>query len=1241
MEQQDTLLIACGSLSSRNQLRTVLQERYNLLEATNTLQTLLLLEQNLNCIAAVVLDISNWDVIDQELLLSEDSARLLKQVPVIIIDDKESYQDLTVYFHYGAADVIPLNYEPYAMLRRIETITQLSFQSRHMEAVISQQSESLRNFSDNMVDALSTIIEYRSLESGQHVLRIRNFTRILLEEVMHHCPEYGLTNRIVSIIASASVLHDVGKISIPDAILSKPGPLTESEWKIMQTHAARGCDILDGLYTTIDQEYLQYARNICRYHHERWDGKGYPDGLKEESIPICAQIVGLTDCYDALTSKRVYKEACSHSRAVNMILSGECGAFSPKLLECFKNVTEQFDQLSREYADGKDPTETITDLTLPAPDHKGLPVNLLEKTQAKYFAMVHYLNALLVEIQLDTGVFQVIYNPYPDLAQFKGAQTLRELTDIAAQKIVIPEEEERMYQVIWEELPKFIQQDLRRQSFYFHHRPYDQEPGGPFEMTFLRTGSVNGTPRSSLAILCRKAAAPQGYSFRNSSIMENFTECTYVCKNDSSFTLVRAGRDTHSLGGYTPAEVMEIFGGRLLDMAFPEDRKAIRQEFDRQLKSSPMVRTEYRFVCKDGSIGWVVNKSRLVIGDDGQEYIQTFLIDITDSKTAYDRLNEKMQRYEIILAQTENVLFELDVINSRLTLSNTWKQIFGYIPSSSKFSQQLSGETHVHPDDIPLLLDRLGHMEHESNYEMVEIRIATIKGRYLWCRVRGSASRDENGKLIGILGLIINIDAEKQAQLALEDKANRDSLTQLLNKEAGRQQVQRYLSLRIREPKCALLLLDLDNFKEVNDRYGHLFGDSLLTQVSRILTSLFHSQDIVARIGGDEFMVLVRGITDRQLLASQCRRLRDMLVHAFQNAAIEFGMGCSIGIALSPEHGSDYYELFNKADLALYQAKSNGKNDFCFYSNQVESNYFPTHRLSTPIDSDKEPSLAKNDIAYQVFRVLYQAEDTYHAISQALAMIGKRTNVSRVYVFESSEDNSACSNTFEWCNDDIPSVFQNYQDAKYKAAVLAHRNSFDEDGLFYCPDTKELTPHAAALSEALGIKSMLHCAIRQHGTFRGYIGFDECSSNRMWTKEEIQVLTYFSEILSMFLLKYREQERAKAQAEELRTILENQNQWNYILDPKTYELQYVNGKARIRNPNAQIGKPCYQSLLGKTAPCEDCPVAKLQNNDSAWSIIQDSRYHLRILTEATRIKWQNRDCCLMTCRRLPDPNPGE
>ena len=292
MEKHDTLLIASGSAENRAHLRDVLGEGFNLLEAVNVKQTMLLLKQNANCIAALLLDITQMSDADKRRIQQQENAVLLYGVPIIIFTEDDDTERLNRAFSLGASDVIPIDYEPYAMLHRIENIVDLHLHKQYLETMVEEQAEALRHTSNSMVEAMSSIIEYRSVESGQHILRIRHFTQILLEEVVRSCPEYNLTDRVISIICSASALHDVGKIAIPDSILLKPGKLTAEEMEIMKTHTITGCEILNELAHVADEEYLRYAHNICHYHHERWDGRGYPEGLSGDSSNRSEMTIG-------------------------------------------------------------------------------------------------------------------------------------------------------------------------------------------------------------------------------------------------------------------------------------------------------------------------------------------------------------------------------------------------------------------------------------------------------------------------------------------------------------------------------------------------------------------------------------------------------------------------------------------------------------------------------------------------------------------------------------------------------------------------------------------------------------------------------------------------------------------------------------------------------------------------------------------------------------------------------------
>jgi putative two-component system response regulator len=209
--------------------------------------------------------------------------------------------------------------------------------------LLKEKNESLNRMNNDIIELMGNVVEGRDEESGQHVRRVKSFTNILATQVMMDYPEYGLNPELVEIITTASALHDVGKIMIPDSILLKPGRLTDEEFEIMKTHTIRGCEILNKMPGDWDKTYMRISMEICRHHHEKYDGKGYPDKLAGDMIPISAQIVAVADCYDALVSKRVYKDAYSCDKAFEMIYNGECGVFSPKLMDAFTRCKEQFE----------------------------------------------------------------------------------------------------------------------------------------------------------------------------------------------------------------------------------------------------------------------------------------------------------------------------------------------------------------------------------------------------------------------------------------------------------------------------------------------------------------------------------------------------------------------------------------------------------------------------------------------------------------------------------------------------------------------------------------------------------------------------------------------------------------------------------------------------------------------------------------------------------------------------------
>jgi putative two-component system response regulator len=267
--------------------------------------------------------------------------------------------------------------------------------------------------------------------------------------------------------------------------------------------------------------------------------------------------------------------------------------------------------------------------------------------------------------------------------------------------------------------------------------------------------------------------------------------------------------------------------------------------------------------------------------------------------------------------------------------SDSWKRIFGYAPRTEDFIKNLSSDSNLHPDDIPVLLDQLEILKNGGNYQTMEGRIRKADGSYLWCRIRATAIYDETNTISKIIGMIINIDEEKKTASALLQRAEQDPLTKLFNNGTARNYAEKYLRAFPLGARCALIILDLDNFKQINDQHGHMFGDSVLVNTANEIKKLFRSRDIIARIGGDEFLILMKDVADHALVKERCQQLVDSIHKLLNKDSLSYNSSCSIGIAFAPIHGVTYDILFQHADQALYTAKKHGKNCYAIYDDSI------------------------------------------------------------------------------------------------------------------------------------------------------------------------------------------------------------------------------------------------------------------------------------------------------------------
>ncbi|MCD7837030.1 MAG: response regulator [Lachnospiraceae bacterium] len=337
-----TILIVDDIEINRAVLAEIFKDEYNISEACDGSEAIAAINSGAD-ISAVLLDLIMPNINGLGVLKNMNESGKIKSIPVFLITAADSREMLLEGYNLGAVDIITKPFIAHFLKHRIRNVIELYSYQNELESIVLEQVARLDCMNRSVVEMLATIIEFRDCESGEHVKRICGLTKILLQQVSDMYPEYHLPQREIDKIVTSSVLHDVGKISIPDNILNKPAKLTAEEFEIMKGHTLKGCEILRKIPDIMDAGTYNYSYDICRHHHERWDGRGYPDGLSGDEISIWSQVVSVVDVYDALISERVYKKAFSQDIAVQMIFNGECGAFNPKVLKAFEAA---FDKIS-------------------------------------------------------------------------------------------------------------------------------------------------------------------------------------------------------------------------------------------------------------------------------------------------------------------------------------------------------------------------------------------------------------------------------------------------------------------------------------------------------------------------------------------------------------------------------------------------------------------------------------------------------------------------------------------------------------------------------------------------------------------------------------------------------------------------------------------------------------------------------------------------------------------------------
>lgn len=595
----------------------------------------------------------------------------------------------------------------------------------------------------------------------------------------------------------------------------------------------------------------------------------------------------------------------------------------------------------------------------------------------------------------------------------------------------------------------------------------------------------------------------------------------------------------------------------------------------------------------------------------------------------------KSKCYDAIYATSKAYPFRLDVQNKTIYFFGPIFESFKLNPIIRDYPQPVIDSGVLHKDDVDVFKRMVSAM-YEGQESTTEVfRVWTDVGEVRWYSVRYTVIRDEQGIVRELIGEFVNEQEKKE----LEIKLHTDPLTGCLNKISFEKFVADELLKSTEDEKHALIIIDIDNFKAINDNLGHLFGDLVLREAGAQLRGLFRTNDYVGRIGGDEFMVFMKNVVDIDIVKDRVSKVVEMFRKNYKGNIRDYQISASIGIVMFPQDGKGFKKLYEHADIALYDTKSRGKNGYSFYhSTMVEG----TMSNTTPFDAATRAlsQFFDHQIIIDIFGLLSDAKDYEASVNKALELLGKRFNVERSYIFERKQDNERyMSNTYEWCAPGVSSEKEYLQEVPqgvYEPCI----SRMNESGIFYCNSLEEFQGEETFdVMREQGILSFLFSFNVENGNVVNMVGFDDCRSKRVWSSVEIGTLMHASKVLNQFLKYKAAVTEVSNVAKERLNVLDEINSFAYITDMKTNQLHYVNETFKRAFPGIREGDLCYEVLHNKQEPCKYCPMTamKEKNLEKYRGIMRMLTLDKKVLVNASKVKsYAGREGVFFSCSSIED-----
>ena len=918
MNVKQKILIADDSEINRALLMEILGDGYEYLEAENGVRAVELLREHTD-IALVLLDIMMPQMDGFDVLKVMRCYSWLDEIPVIMISAAKDTANIERAYDLGVADYMRRPFERVMVLRQVQNVLMLYAKQKRLTRLVTDQVYEKEHNSVLMISILSHVVEFRNSESGLHVLHIRTLTDLLLHQLVNKTDRYQLDESDISLISTASALHDLGKIVIPTEILNKPGRLTAEEYAVIKTHTVKGARILRDLSNTIGEEnepLLQVAYAICRWHHERWDGGGYPDKLKGDAIPIAAQVVALADVYDALTSDRCYKPAYDHDTALRMILNGECGAFNPLLLECLNESSELLRQeLQRNEWDRSFHQDThrlseeiLHREALPREDRSQRLLNL-ERERTQFYA------DQCGGIQFDYDLLSGRGDAIPIAAQVVAlADVYDALTSDrcykpaydhdTALRMILNGECGAFNPLLLEclnESSELLRQELQRNEW---DRSFHQD-----------------THRLSEEILHREALPREDRSQRLLNLERERTQfyadqCGGI-QFDYDLLSGRVTVTNHYASAAERTQVLDFDHGEGLNFLSLKDRRRLLEALEKATPEIPQASFPVEVQTGGG-----YQPHRLVLRTQWSRGGQRRCVSVVG---------------QLLPEQTEDAKAQPDVLlhSSGGSMAAVLQQLQGVFDLVRLVDPERAKVLTLHPDGT--LEEQAGHCHVVWNKagrceNCISAKVFTSKktlnkiefngedayfvlSRYVEINGRGCVlemvSKLSNGRWLDMGGHRMLLDRSED----FDNSAFMDPLTGAYS----RRYFEKFLADS--EQINGVVVIDVDRFKAVNDGYGHLVGDKALESVSAAVQACLRESDILVRYGGDEFLLLMP-----QLRPEGLPLVMDRIQEAVRQARVESHPEIRLSISVGGVCGvHPLREAIRQADDRMYQNKARNK----------------------------------------------------------------------------------------------------------------------------------------------------------------------------------------------------------------------------------------------------------------------------------------------------------------------------